>query len=80
VPIPPSTEPLRLQRTFSVPVTGHRSFVVVTASGPRGSLEAALPHMDAFPFAFTNPIWIEPATGTAHAIRPRRAAHRASGP
>jgi hypothetical protein len=67
IPVAPSPDLRRFQRSIPIPVQPHRSFVVVTASGPRGSLEAALPHTDAFPFAFSNPIWIEPsATGRRH--------------
>ncbi len=52
----------RLRRTFVIPLVASRSHLVVTARGRQGSMEAALPHVDAVPFAFTNPIWVERGT------------------
>ena len=57
VPVPRSGKPLRLQRAFDVPVEG-KSFVIVAAEGER-----PLPNVSrdgTVPFAFTNPIWLEP--------------------
>jgi hypothetical protein len=62
VPVVASSEVERLNTTVEVPLTEHRrSFVVVTARGTR-TLDAVLPTVNAVPFAFTNPIWVERST------------------
>jgi hypothetical protein len=56
-PVPRTGKAQRLRRTFDVPVAG-KTFVIVTAEGER-----ALPNASrdgTLPFAFTNPIWLEP--------------------
>lgn len=56
-PIPPGPRTVRFDRTLSVPLTGP-TFLVVTVTGER-----PLPNTfreDILPFAFTNPIWVEP--------------------
>jgi hypothetical protein len=58
LPVPPSTEPLRLEQTVSLPVPGEKSFFVAVARGEQ-PMEAVLPFRSARPFAFTNPIWVE---------------------
>jgi hypothetical protein len=56
--VPQSTTPLRFDETLTVPGPATRSFFVVVARGSR-PLDVVLPHLNARPFAFTNPIWIE---------------------
>lgn len=58
VPVPASSEPLRLDHNVTLPLGGARSFFVVVARGDR-TLDVVLPYRDARPFAFTNPIWVE---------------------
>ena len=56
-PVPRTGQALRLRRTFDIPVEG-KTFVIVAAEGER-----ALPNASrdgTVPFAFTNPIWLEP--------------------
>ena len=48
---------VRLDRTFDVPVTD-KTFVIVTARGDRGLPNAS--REGTMPFAFTNPIWLDP--------------------
>ncbi|MCC6663251.1 MAG: CehA/McbA family metallohydrolase [Polyangiaceae bacterium] len=55
--IPRSRRPLRLEKTFDLPVNGP-TFFVVTAQGERGLPNAA--RDGTTPFGFTNPIWVEP--------------------
>ncbi len=55
--IPKSRRPLRLDKTFDLPVSGP-TFFVVTAQGERGLPNAA--RDGTTPFAFTNPIWVKP--------------------
>jgi hypothetical protein len=57
VEVPRSRRPIRLDRTFDLRLTG-KTFVIVTARGERGLANAA--RKDTLPFAFTNPIWLEP--------------------
>jgi hypothetical protein len=55
--LPRERKLVRLDRSFEIPVTG-KTFVVVVAQGER-----AIPNVfddQIRPFAFTNPIWIEP--------------------
>jgi len=56
-PVPRTGKALRLRRTFDIPIT-EKTFVIVSAGGdrplPNASREGTLP------FAFTNPIWVEP--------------------
>jgi hypothetical protein len=57
VPVPRTGQTLRLQRRFDIPVES-KTFVIIVAEGerplPNASREGTLP------FAFTNPIWLEP--------------------
>jgi hypothetical protein len=55
--VPRSRRPIRLDRTFDLRLTG-KTFVIVTAQGERELANAA--RKQTLPFAFTNPIWIEP--------------------
>jgi hypothetical protein len=57
VPVPRNGQPLRLLRNFDIPIE-RKTFVIVSAEGER-----ALPNASregTVPFAFTNPIWLEP--------------------
>ncbi len=74
IPIATREGATRFHRTvsLSIPDAPARSFVVVTTRGPQGSMEAVLPHLDAVPFAFTNPIWIDASAPRATATRRRR--------
>jgi hypothetical protein len=57
VPVPRTGQPLRLRRSFEIPIE-NKTFVIVSAEGER-----ALPNASregTVPFAFTNPIWLEP--------------------
>jgi hypothetical protein len=58
--VPASTDAMRFERTFILPVSSARSFVLAVAWGDR-PMEAVLPFTNARPFAFTNPIWVERA-------------------
>ncbi len=55
--VPRTKRVLRLDKTFDVNVDG-KSYVVVTAQGERGLPNASREATQ--PFAFTNPIWLEP--------------------
>lgn len=57
VQIPKKSAVLRLERVFDLPVSGP-TFFVVAAQGERGLPNASRP--GTVPFAFTNPIWVEP--------------------
>jgi hypothetical protein len=58
LPVPATTAVVRLEQSFALPFHTARSFVVAVARGDR-PLEAVLPHRNALPFAFTNPIYLE---------------------
>lgn len=55
--VPRKNAVVRLDRTFDVPVTD-KTFVIVTARGDRGLPNAS--REGTMPFAFTNPIWLDP--------------------
>ena len=57
IQVPRKTTVLRMDHTFDLPVDG-KTFFVVTAQGDRGLPNAA--RVSTVPFAFTNPIWVEP--------------------
>jgi hypothetical protein len=55
--VPESRNVVRLRRTYDIPIEAS-SFVIVLAEGSRGLSNAS--RENTLPFAFTNPIWIEP--------------------
>ncbi len=57
VPVPSSSDGVRLDTTVDIPIAGHR-FIVVYAGG--GSPLPNVFLQGIRPFAFTNPIWFEP--------------------
>ena len=57
LPVPVSTEPIRMDQTVTVPLALQRGFVLVVARSDQ-TMEAVLPSVNARPFAFTNPLWL----------------------
>jgi hypothetical protein len=57
VPVPRTGQPQRLRRIFDIPVES-KTFVIVAAEGERPLPNAS--RDGTLPFAFTNPIWLEP--------------------
>jgi hypothetical protein len=55
--VPRKSSVVRLDQTFDLPVDG-KTFFVVSAQGERGLPNAS--RVGTVPFAFTNPIWVEP--------------------
>lgn len=58
VAVPASTELTRVQVELDLPVTANTHTFVAVARGDR-VLNEVLPRLQALPFAFTNPIWVQ---------------------